>query len=52
MGLADRISLIVEDPEYGRTLGTAGRQRVAQYFTLDRQVDRTLARYQALIAAA
>ena len=52
MGLADRLSLIVEDPAFARELGEAGRQRVAQWFTLDRQVERTLARYEALIAAA
>lgn len=52
MGLADRLSLIVEDPAFARELGEAGRERVAQWFTLDRQVDRTLARYEALIAAA
>ena len=52
MGLADRLSLIVEDPGFASELGEAGRQRVAQWFTLDRQVERTLARYEALIAAA
>ena len=52
MGLADRLSLIVEDPGFARELGEAGRERVAQWFTLDRQVERTLARYEALIAAA
>ncbi len=52
MGLADRLSLIVGDSDYARQLGAAGRERVAQRFTLDRQVERTLARYEALIAAA
>ena len=52
MGLADRISLILEQPEHARALGAAGRQRVTKHFTLNQQVDRTLARYEALIAAA
>jgi len=52
MGLADRRSLIVEDPAFARELGEAGRERVAQWITLDRHVERTPARYEALIAAA
>lgn len=51
LGLADRISLIVGNPEHGQRLGVAGRQRVDECFTLDRQVNRTLARYQTLVAA-
>ena len=48
--LADRIDLIVGDAEHARALGTSARQRAASTFSLQRQVDRTLARYAAVLA--
>ena len=52
IGLADRISLILENPRHAQILGAAGRQRVIKHFTLEQQVGRTLSRYETLIAAA
>ena len=49
--LADRIDLIVGDAENARALGTAARQRAASRFSLQRQVDQTLARYAAVLTA-
>ena len=48
--LADRIDLIVGNAEHARALGTSARQRAASTFSLQRQVDQTLARYAAVLA--
>ena len=48
--LADRIDLVVGNAEHARALGTSARQRAASTFSLQRQVDRTLARYAAVLA--
>lgn len=50
LALADRIDLIVSDPEHARRLGSAGRQRASSAFSVQRQVDQTLARYEALLS--
>ena len=51
LALADRIDLIVGDAEHARSLGRAARQRAASTFSLQRQVEQTLARYDALLTA-
>ena len=51
LALADRIDLIVGDPEHAQALGTAARRRAASRFSLQRQVDRTLSRYVAVLTA-
>ena len=51
LALADRIDLIVGDPEHAQALGTAARQRAASTFSLQRQVEQTLRRYDALLTA-
>ncbi len=51
LALADRIDLIVGDPEHAQALGTAARRRAASRFSLQRQVDQTLARYAAVLTA-
>ena len=51
LALADRIDLIVGDSEHAQALGTAAHQRAASTFSLQRQVDQTLARYDALLTA-
>lgn len=50
LALADRLDLIVGDPEHARRLGSAGRRRAASAFSLQRQVDQTLARYSAVLS--
>ena len=50
IGFADRLNLIFEQREHTADLGAAGRGRVAERFTLDEQVRRTLARYEVLLA--
>ena len=50
LALADRMDLILEDPKHAQALGTAARQRAASTFSLQRQVDQTLARYEALLS--
>jgi glycosyltransferase involved in cell wall biosynthesis len=47
---ADRLSLLLDDPDRAAELGAAGRRRVTRHFTLDGQVRRTLTRYEALLA--
>ena len=47
---ADRLSLIFDDDDRAARLGAAGRRRVAERFTLEGQVKRTLARYETLLA--
>ena len=51
LALADRLDLIVGDPEHARRLGAAGRRHAASAFSLQRQVDQTLARYTAVLSA-
>ena len=51
LALADRIDLIVGDPEHAQALGTAARGRAASRFSLQRQVDQTLSRYAAVLTA-
>ncbi len=48
---ADRLGLLLDGGDHARRLSAAGRERVARHFTLDRQADLTLSRYEALIAA-
>ena len=50
LALADRIDLIVEDPKHAQALGMAARQHAASTFSLQRQVDQTLRRYEALLS--
>ncbi len=49
--LADRLDLIAANPDRAARLGAAGRRRAVEAFGLPRQVDRTLARYQAVQSA-
>ena len=51
LALTDRLDLIVGDPEHAQRLGAAGRRRAASAFSLQRQVDQTLARYTAVLSA-
>ncbi|MCY3747965.1 MAG: glycosyltransferase family 4 protein [Chloroflexi bacterium] len=51
LALADRLDLIVGDPEHAQALGSAARQRAASAFSLQRQVEQTLTRYDALLTA-
>ncbi|MBM4435964.1 MAG: glycosyltransferase family 4 protein [Actinobacteria bacterium] len=48
--LADRMDLVLASPARRDALRAAGLQRVRELFTLDRQVELTLARYAALRA--
>ena len=50
VGFADRLALIFADADLARELGDAGRRRVRDRFTLDLQVQRTLDRYESLVA--
>ena len=49
MALADRIDLVVGDPEHAQRLGSAGRRRAAARFSIQRQVNQTLGRYTAVL---
>lgn len=50
LAFADRLDLIVSDPQHAQRLGEAGRQRAASVFSLERQVRQTLARYDAVMS--
>ena len=50
VAFADRLALIFADANLARELGDAGRRRVQEHFTLDLQVERTLDRYESLVA--
>ena len=50
--LAEALRRLIEDPILRRAMGRAGRQLAASAFTLASVVERTLAIYQALEAAA
>jgi glycosyltransferase involved in cell wall biosynthesis len=47
--LRDRIERLLSDPGLRARLGSAGRQRYEQHFTLDRLVAKTLAVYQDVL---
>ena len=49
--LADAMERLAADPELMRRLGEAGRQRVLDKFTLDRQVEETFQAYVGLLGA-
>jgi len=51
LAFADRLDLIVSDPQHAHRLGAAGRQRAASAFSLQRQVEQTLARYDAVLSS-
>jgi glycosyltransferase involved in cell wall biosynthesis len=48
--LAAAIQRLLDDPDLRRRMGSAGRERVAREFTLDRMVERTLALYTEVAA--
>lgn len=50
LALADRMDLVVGDQEHAQRLGNAGRQRAARAFSIQRQVNQTLARYNAVLS--
>ncbi|HEX6433316.1 MAG TPA: glycosyltransferase, partial [Gemmatimonadales bacterium] len=47
--LRDRIGRLLRDPELRARLGTAGRRRFEQHFTLDEMVRKTLTVYQDVL---
>jgi len=49
--LAQAIAHLLRDPDLRRTMGRAGRERVARYFTAERVVQRTQALYEHLLDA-
>ena len=48
-GLARYAHKILEDPELGRRLGTAGRQRILADFTVESMVEKHAALYRELL---
>jgi len=50
--LADAIITVLKDPERARSMGAAGRRRVAEEFTVTRMVERLQALYRGLLAEA
>lgn len=48
---ADRLSRILEDRQLGRRMGRAGRERMAERFTLERQATRMVELYEGALAA-
>jgi len=48
--LADAVRYLLGHPEHGQTFGRAGRQRVEQYFTVERMVCRTLQVYAQVLS--
>lgn len=49
--LADAVNRLLDDPALATRLGAAGRQRVAERYTLDRMTERTLAVYASVMAS-
>jgi glycosyltransferase involved in cell wall biosynthesis len=47
--LADRVSQLLRDPARARAMGEAGLERLRSHFTLDRNVERTTAIYDAVL---
>jgi len=47
--LADRLIRLLEDPALGKKMGRAGRQRIENYFTLDRMVRETERFYDEIL---
>jgi glycosyltransferase involved in cell wall biosynthesis len=50
-GMADRISLLLENPDVARAMGEAGRKKVEREFVADSHVEKLLAIYRALMDA-
>jgi glycosyltransferase involved in cell wall biosynthesis len=50
--LADAMCLLLENPEFARAMGDAGRQRVHDYFSVDRNVQQTETLYAQLLNEA
>jgi len=50
--LADAVRYLLCHPEHVQTFGRAGRQRVEQYFTVDRMVCHTLQVYAQVLSDA
>jgi alpha-maltose-1-phosphate synthase len=48
---AEKLNLLIADPELARRMGEAGRERVIQHFSWSSIADQTVALYQALLAA-
>jgi glycosyltransferase involved in cell wall biosynthesis len=48
--VAAALDRLLTDPDLGRRLGRAGRQRVEQYFAMDRYIRRVLAAYDRAVA--
>ena len=48
--LADAVAQLLADPGRCRAMGQAGRERARELFTLDRQVDATLACWESVLA--
>jgi glycosyltransferase involved in cell wall biosynthesis len=48
--LAMRIRRVLEDEDLSRRMGEAGRRRVEGHFTVERQVERTEAVYEEVVA--
>jgi glycosyltransferase involved in cell wall biosynthesis len=50
--LADAMCLLLENPEFARAMGEAGRQRVHDYFSVERNVQQTETLYTQLLNEA
>lgn len=48
-GLAEAIATLLHNPDLRRTMGQAGRQRVAEHFTVKRMVEQTEEMYEQLL---
>ena len=47
--LAEALSLLLADPQRGRTLGEAGRQRAHDKFSVAQMTERTIAVYEGVV---
>jgi glycosyltransferase involved in cell wall biosynthesis len=50
--LAQALLYLVRHPEQGKMFGRAGRQRVEEFFTVERMAGSTLQAYQRILADA
>lgn len=50
-GLADRLRLLLQDPQLRHRMGQAGRARYLECFTVDRMAEKTWALYERVLAA-
>jgi len=50
LDLADRITVLLDDPERAQAMGVAGRRRAVQHFSWETIAKRTVALYSSVLA--